>query len=62
MSATETATVAETSAGMEPAGRCIRWIRPHPWTRWRVVTRGMVRCQARECLRCGLTQEAGLAI
>jgi hypothetical protein len=51
----------------EPAGRCIRLVRPHRWTRWQVVRlppkalAGPPReAQRRICRRCGLIERAGL--
>lgn len=48
----------------ESAGRCIRLIRPHRWSRWRLVegttktlfVSGTTTFQTRSCVRCGRTQ------
>lgn len=58
-------TIETTTTTSEPAGRCVPFLRPHRWTRWRYAERrliiaGAVPMQSRECLRCGRTQTVGV--
>jgi hypothetical protein len=61
----------KTAACSDAAGRCVRWFRPHPWTRWsersasvktgpakETVASWLV--QVRICTRCGLTERKDL--
>lgn len=66
------ATVAVEAIEPIPAGRCIRALRPHRWTRWRVINMPLrqgsllsvagvqKQQQQRECARCGRIQRTDL--
>lgn len=63
----ELADVAALAVQGGAASRCIPFLRPHPWTRWRIIQLGSLslmstpqELQQRECARCGRVQRATL--